>query len=194
MVSTTPDLIVVGAGAAGLSAAIKVARSGFRRDCRSAESHRRTHVHAARSSWHARMELGTEFIHGLPPEIWKPLETHRSDIAEVVGEPWCSVNGRLARCNFFSSVESILEKMNCRGNEESLLSFLDRRFPESASSKKQEMRRRALAYVTGFSAADPNRVGVHWLVQSMRRKTLEATAPSDRRTATMTSLISSGRN
>ena len=30
------------------------------------------------------------------------------------------------------------------------------------------LRERALAYVTGFDAADPDRVGVHWLVEGMR--------------------------
>ena len=169
MVSPTPDLIVVGAGAAGLSAAIKVARSGFSVEIVEARSRIGGRMFTQRDPvWKVPIELGAEFIHGLPPEIWKPLEAHRSDVTEVVGEPWCSINGRLSRCNFFSSVESILGKMNCRGNDESFLSFLDRRFPDSTSSKKQEARRRALAYVTGFNAANPDRVGVHWLVQSMR--------------------------
>src|SRR5580658_1071564 len=169
MVSTMPDLIVVGAGAAGLSAAVKVARSGFSVHTVEARSRIGGRMFTLRDPvWQVPIELGAEFIHGLPPEIWKPLEKQQSDIAEVVGEPWCSINGQLSRCSFFSSVESILEKMNCRGSDESFLSFLDRRFPDSTASKKQEARRRALAYVTGFNAADPGRVGVHWLVQSMR--------------------------
>jgi monoamine oxidase len=170
MVSALPDLIVVGAGATGLSAAVKVARAGFSVEIVEARSRIGGRMFTLRDPvFDAPIELGAEFIHGLPPEIWKPLEARQSNIAEVVGEPWCSVNGELSRCKFFSSVERILEKMNCRGNDESFLSFLDRRFPDSpANSKKQEARRRALAYVTGFNAADPNRIGVHWLVQSMQ--------------------------
>jgi monoamine oxidase len=168
-VSTMPDLIVVGAGAAGLSAAVKVAGSGFSVQIVEARNRIGGRMFTLRDPvWQVPIELGAEFIHGVPPEIWKPLETHHSEIAEVIGEPWCSVNVQLSKCNFFSSVESILEKMNCRGNDESFLSFLDRRFPASANWEKQEARRRALAYVTGFNAADPDRVGVHWLVQSMR--------------------------
>jgi monoamine oxidase len=169
MASTTPEVIVVGAGAAGLSAAIKVARSGFSVQIVDARSRIGGRMYTLREPvLKIPIELGAEFIHGLPPETWKPLERHHADIAEVVGEPWCSINGRLSMCKFFSSVESILEKMNCRGNDESFLSFLDRRFPASTNAKKQEARRRALAYVTGFNAANPNSVGVHWLVQSMR--------------------------
>jgi hypothetical protein len=48
--------------------------------------------------WQAPIELGAEFIHGLPPEIWKPLKKHQAGIAEVTGEPWCSVRGQLFRC------------------------------------------------------------------------------------------------
>jgi monoamine oxidase len=169
MVSTTPDLIVVGAGAAGLSAAIKVARCGFSVQIVEARSRIGGRMCTVRDPvWKVPIELGAEFIHGLPPELWKPLERCQSDIAEVIGEPWCSLNGRLSRCKFFSSVESILNKMHCRGKDESFLNFLDRRFPESTSSRKQEARKRALAYVSGFNAADPNKVGVHWLVESMR--------------------------
>jgi monoamine oxidase len=169
MVSTRPDLLVIGAGAAGLSAAVKVARSGFSVLIVEARSRIGGRMFTLRDPvWKVPIELGAEFIHGLPPELWKPLERHQSEIAEVMGEPWCSLNGRLSRCKFFYSVESIFKKMNCRGKDESFLNFLDRRFPESTSSTKQEARRRALAYVTGFNAADPNKVGVHWLVESMR--------------------------
>jgi monoamine oxidase len=170
MVSTTPDLIVVGAGAAGLSSAVKVAGLGFSVQIIEARNRIGGRMFTLRDPvWKVPIELGAEFIHGLPPELWKPLEGHQSDIAEVAGEPWCSVNGQLSKCEFFSSVESILKTMNCRGKDESFLNFLDRRFPNlNASSNKQEARRRALAYVTGFNAANPDRVGVHWLVQNMR--------------------------
>ena len=100
-----PDLIVVGAGAAGLSAAIGVARSGSSVQIIEARSRIGGRIFTQRDPvWKVPVELGAEFIHGLPSEIWKPLEAHHSDIAEVAGEPWCSVNGELSRCKFFSSV------------------------------------------------------------------------------------------
>jgi monoamine oxidase len=164
------DLIVVGAGAAGLSAAVKVARAGFSVQIVEARNRIGGRMFTLCDPvWQAPIELGAEFIHGRPPEIWKPLQRQQSSLEEVVGEPWCSANGRLSRCKFFSSVDGILAKMNCRGKDESFLSFLDRRFPDSTTnSKKREARRRALSYVTGFNAAEADRVGVHWLVQSMR--------------------------
>jgi monoamine oxidase len=164
-----PDLIVVGAGAAGLSAAVQVARAGFCVVILEARDRIGGRMFTLRDPvWQVPIELGAEFIHGLPPEIWKPLKRHQVEIAEVTGEPWCSAKSRLSRCSFFSSVDSILEKMNKRGADKSFLSFLDHHFPPIANSKRQEARRRALSYVTGFNAADPNRIGVRGLVQSMR--------------------------
>jgi monoamine oxidase len=164
------DLIVVGAGAAGLSAAVKVARAGFSVQILEARDRIGGRIFTLCDPlWQVPIELGAEFIHGRPPEIWKPLETKQPDIAEVIGEPWCSADGRLSRCKLFSSVDGILEKMNCRGKDESFLSFLNRRFSGSTgNAKEQETKRRALSYVTGFNAADADRVGVHWLVRSLR--------------------------
>jgi monoamine oxidase len=168
--SNTPDVIVIGAGAAGLTAAVELGRSGLS-----------VTILEARDRIGGRMftqqdpvsklpiEFGAEFIHGLPPEIWEPLQARNVGISEVAGEQWCLQKNRLSNCEFFSPLEEILKKMDASSADESFLSFLDRSFPESPRNpERQEARRRALAYVTGFNAADPERVGVHWLVKGMR--------------------------
>lgn len=114
------------------------------------------------------IEFGAEFIHGLPPEIWEPLQAGNVKIEEVSGEPWCFQKGRLCGCDFFSEVDDILKKMDDGSADESFLSFLKRCCDPKNDPKKQAAYERALAYVTGFNAADPDRVGVHWLVKGMR--------------------------
>ena len=117
----------------------------------------------------APIALGAEFIHGFPPEIWQPLESRKVTITEVMGDQWCFQKGGLSTCDLFSEVDAILKKMDAHSPDESFLNFLERQFPESKISPKQrKAKRRALSYVTGFNAADPNRVGVHWLVQGMQ--------------------------
>ena len=54
--------------------------------------------------------------------------------------------------------------MNDAGPDESFASFLKR----CCADASQETRQRALAYVSGFNAADPAQVSVHWLVRQMR--------------------------
>ena len=117
----------------------------------------------------APIELGAEFIHGRPAEVWKPLQQVGIKITEVEGQNWCVSNQRLSPCSFFSQIDEILNKMDDSLSDESFLEFLDRCFPNPGNDpKREEARQRALGYVTGFNAADPSLVGVHWLVQGMR--------------------------
>jgi monoamine oxidase len=53
--------------------------------------------------------------------------------------------------------------------DESFLSFMERCFPNpSRGSRLAEAKDWATDYVSGFNAADPNLVGVHWLVAGIR--------------------------
>src|SRR5215469_682297 len=164
------QVVIIGAGAAGLAAACKLGESGFSVVLLEARDRIGGRIFTRREpGCAAPIELGAEFIHGLPPEIFGPLEHTGADIVEVEGQSWCVSNGQLGPCRFFSQVDSILEKMDDSLPDESFLDFLNRRFPNPQHDPKQEeARRRALGYVSGFNAADPDRVGVHWLARGMR--------------------------
>lgn len=116
----------------------------------------------------APIELGAEFIHGRSPEIWDPLEQANIKINEVDGEYWCVSEGRLSECEFFEEVDSILEKMDDSVPDESFSAYLARHIGKPTTRRQREVQRRATSYVSGFNAADPDLVGVHWLVQGMR--------------------------
>jgi monoamine oxidase len=168
--SRIPDVIVIGAGAAGLAAASELGRAGLSVAILEARDRIGGRMFTLRDPlYQAPIELGAEFIHGLPPEIWQPLQARNITVTEVTGEPWCFHEGRLSTCEFFSQVDDILEQMDARSPDESFLSFLKRCCKESKGNPEhRKAEERALAYVTGFNAADPDRVGVHWLVQGMR--------------------------
>ncbi len=161
-------VIVIGGGIAGLAAAGKLGHAGISVVVLEARDRLggRILTHRDPDSG-APIEFGAEFIHGFPPEIWEPLQNAGSTITEVEGQNWCVSQRRLSPCNFFSQIESILGEMDDSLPDESFLAFLERCFP-SPSPKTQEAKQRALAYVTGFNAADPAQDGVHWLVQGMR--------------------------
>lgn len=164
-------VVIIGAGLAGLAAVSKLGGAGLSVVILEARDRIGGRIFTQRvPGLDVPIELGAEFVHGMPPEISKPLRNAGAELLEVEGDNWCVSGGQLRSCDFFSEVESILEKMDDSEPDESFLSFLERCFPTASSGdhKLEEAKRRALAYVTGFNAADPSLVGVHWLVREMR--------------------------
>lgn len=164
------DVVVVGAGIAGLAAAAALSKAGISVLVIEARNRIGGRIFTEIDPVHQfPIELGAEFIHGSPPEIWAPLNERKIRITKVEGDEWCVNRGKVAPCDFFGSVDQILQKMDDRSPDESFQNFLDREFPaQRADAKLQDARERATGYVSGFNAADPTLVSVHWLVKEMR--------------------------
>lgn len=159
------DVIVIGAGAAGLTAAAELAESGLSVLVLEARDRIGGRIFTLNDvGQQFPVELGAEFIHGRPPEILDVLHHAKIPIVEVDGENWCAQDGRLTSCDFFSEVDEILHRMNDDEPDESFGSFL-RRCCADASERAKE---HALRFVAGFNAADPTLVSVHWLVHQSR--------------------------
>ncbi len=162
----SPDVLILGAGAAGLSAAIDLARAGLRVEVLEARNRIGGRMFTQHDpTLNHPIELGAEFVHGLPPEIWLPLQQNNVQATEVAGDLWCSINDKLQPCNFFAQAEKILSAMDDRSPDESFLDFLARRFP---GCEHEDAKQWATGYVTGFNAADPAQVSVYWLVHNNR--------------------------
>ena len=162
------DVLVIGAGIAGLAAASELTQSGQSVLLLEARDRVGGRIWTKRDgSSTDPIELGAEFIHGLPPEIWEPLQRAHIEVIEADGDSWCK-NGDLTPCSFFEQIQKILKKMSDGSADESFLDFVERCCSDRLDSAQQDAKKRALAYVTGFNAADPKQVGVHWLVKSMR--------------------------
>jgi len=163
------DVIVIGAGAAGMAAALELAAAGLSVSILEARDRIGGRIFTQRDRFvDTPIELGAEFIHGLPPEIWRLLQKRKVPITEVSGDNWCVGETGLSRCDFFSQVDAVLQKMDDRSEDESFVDFLERQFPSKDDPKQKEVKRRALDYISGFNAADPALVSVHWLVREMR--------------------------
>jgi monoamine oxidase len=167
----SPQVLIVGAGAAGMAAGVELAQAGVAVQILEARDRIGGRMFTKHdSSINAPVELGAEFIHGSPPEICRLLQEQNIRISEVNGDTWCLERGGLGTCDWFSEVGEILARMDNRAPDESFLGFLQRCFPDSndESPQRKKAKQRAIAYVTGFNAADPAEVSVHWLVEEMR--------------------------
>ena len=161
-----PKVIVTGAGVAGLSAAVQLAHAGVQvliLEARERLGGRILTRHDPATK--AAVELGAEFIHGRPPEIWGLLRQHKLEAREMVGEDWCAGDGELCKCDFFPEVDEILDKLDDRAPDQSFLDFLASCCP---NPRQQESKKWALGYITGFHAADPGLISIHSLVKGMR--------------------------
>ena len=161
--SSNPDVIIVGAGAAGMAAAIELSRAGMKVLMLEARDRIGGRMFTVRDpDGELPIELGAEFVHGRPPEIWDRLRKTKVEPLEVIGEDWCARDGKLSPCDFFSAVEELLKKMDDRGPDESFLEFVRRNCPDPAEEETCNWARR---YITGFHAADPAEISVHSLVK-----------------------------
>ncbi|HET9107964.1 MAG TPA: NAD(P)/FAD-dependent oxidoreductase [Steroidobacteraceae bacterium] len=163
------DVIVIGAGAAGLAAAAALSRSGC--SVRVVEARDRiggriwTRLEPGLA---APVELGAEFIHGDSPETYELLRRAGGSAVDTSGEHWSLIDGRLQRRteSLLGQVRGAFEAAEVlRQPDISLEAFLESR---PGRALPQEARAMARAFVSGFDAADPRLVSLHSVAEEWR--------------------------
>ena len=159
------EVIIVGAGAAGLAAASALGRQ--RSDVLVIEARDRTggRVYTQRGTDSSLpIELGADFIHGRAPETFRLVGEGGVDVYEFNGEDWHFRGGRLTRSGgFWSKVAQINAKLEkYRDRDISFAEFLAR----ECAQEDAEAVEAAQAFVEGFHAARTERVSVQSLLLS----------------------------
>lgn len=156
------DIIVIGAGAAGLAAAKEATQHGARvlvlegRD----RIGGRIHTLASPSAPFAT-ELGAEFVHGRPDSTWGLIRNLELSAYDVPFEHHERRHGRLAKADDFDArLEDAMRGLaKLRGPDVSFSNYLTR-------SRVSELKRStALDFVKGFDAADPERISARSLAK-----------------------------
>lgn len=152
------NIIIIGAGAAGLMAGRELARAGHRVtvvEARDRIGGRIWELDAGRFGY--RAEGGAEFIHGEAPvtkalvrEAGLTLVRGRRD-----GERWDKRGGKLSDVEEYApGFELLPEKLGALTQDLAIAQFLERNF---ADAKFAAMRRSILRMTEGYDAADPAR-------------------------------------
>jgi monoamine oxidase len=161
------DVIVVGAGAAGLAAALWLAERTVRVIILEARDRA-----GGRVRWRSvgsvvvPAELGAEYIHGAAPETTAYLHAAGLHAVETEAESWtCDAQGALRRADDDFDTGDIFERARALPEDESVDAFL-RRFENDPALR--ETARRARGFVEGFEAADPALASVRAIADELR--------------------------
>jgi len=178
MTHTTPhmtyDVIVLGAGIAGLAAARALAEAGLAVLVLEARPHVGGRMHTLHIPDHVSgiehaIELGAEFIHGRPPALLALLQEAGLAIYETAGEQLCFYDGSVQACpedNPEDSSDALLRGMGQAAEQSGDMSF-DAYLARSQATDQatDQARARARSYVEGFNAADASEIGIRGLVR-----------------------------
>jgi monoamine oxidase len=167
------DVVVIGAGASGLNAGRLLAQAGKRVVLLEARARIGGRIltlarPSKNSSRPIPIELGAEFVHGLPVASWSLLRQAALETYELAGSSFWYSAGRLVAGNEqLGHAERVLETMADTvlqaGFED--VSFADYLQGLSVDSMSAQAARN---YVEGFNAADQRRISVVSLAKQQR--------------------------
>jgi monoamine oxidase len=147
------DVVVVGAGVAGLTAARGLAEAGLSVVLLEAAERVGGRVHTVRlAGSNEPVEAGAEFVHGCPLELTALAEEARLALVEREGKFYSFENGRLGGAEWEDSAFDVLDELPEEG---------DRPFAEFLARRKlpEKIAKRVTDYVEGFNAADAKVIG-----------------------------------
>src|SRR5438067_13710862 len=104
------DVVIIGAGVAGLAAARRLSSAGRRVILLEARDRigGRIDTHRA-AGWPIPIEMGAEFVHGRPPETWDILRAAGAIAYDVPDTHWHFNHGKLRRlADFWDRLHTVL--------------------------------------------------------------------------------------
>jgi monoamine oxidase len=147
------DVVVIGAGIAGLATARGLAETGLRVELLEAAERVGGRVHTIRiAGSDLPVELGAEFVHGRPQELIALIEEAGLTLFERDGEFYSYENGQVKRSDWEDTAFDVLDRLPDQGDQPFAQFRAEQNLSEKAST-------RVTNYVEGFNAADANIIG-----------------------------------
>lgn len=160
------DVVVVGAGAAGLLAARELQRAGARVRVLEARARVGGRILTRRPvGTDLPIELGAEFLHGDAPLTRALLDEYGLSHVAGTGAAWRASAGRVTRApDHFRRVGRVLARIDTGRADESFAAFIARTGTAGAAAAS---RRDAIRFIEGFHAADAERISAHSVAQGV---------------------------
>lgn len=161
------DVILIGAGVAGLAAAIELHRAGLSFVILEARTRAGGRVFTVDSSAGHKIELGAEFLHGAVPELVDRLEAASLKYVQARDDHLALSDGKLIDADqYFENTLNILEQMGRRsaGADTTFAEFSNELLKEKP--ELQDSIQQAKGYVEDLNACHADRVSIKWLAQA----------------------------
>ena len=162
------EIIVIGAGAAGLMAARQLARTGKSVVVLEARERIGGRIHTLREGrFSSYAEAGAEFIHGEVPLTLSVLQEAAVTYSKMAGQTWAIRQGELTKGAFLSEGwEDLIDLLNGLKEDMTMKQFFDTHLRgRPFESLRQEVTR----FVEGYDAADVDKVSVFALRDEWRK-------------------------
>src|SRR5437773_10795228 len=129
------DVLIIGAGAAGLAAARQLSQTKHRVVL---EARDRTggRIHTIQQPGHPLpIELGAEFVHGKPPETWEIIRAAQLAASEVTEHHWHFFDDRLRDASeFWEDVDRVLGRLDENKPEQTFADFFKTCCPDAGAA------------------------------------------------------------
>ena len=152
-----PDVIIIGAGAAGLAAARKLCAAGQRVLILEARDRLGGRIHTIHpSGWPMPIDLGAEFIHGLPQETWEIVRADSLCAYDVPDTHWSIHDGKAEQTgDAWEKLQQVMGRLDRLGDRDMSFAQFIQQYAQDAEPRVRQL---ALSFVEGFDAADTNLV------------------------------------
>ena len=157
------DVVVVGAGAAGLNAARRLAEAGRRVVVLEGRDRIGGRIYTHRApELPCPVELGAEFLHGDAQISRRLLREAGVDVVDVDPDQWEARDGRIEQSDLWRDVQRIMRRLDeDREPDRSFAEFLGAQGDEFAGEAVESAR----AFVEGFHAAELDRISERALAE-----------------------------
>ncbi|TGE28122.1 flavin monoamine oxidase family protein [Hymenobacter metallicola] len=151
-----PDILIIGAGAAGLMAARHLTRAGRRVLVLEARNRPGGRVHTfSDASFSGPTEAGAEFLHGEVALTQELLQAAATPLHDTAGLTYEVEQGRVKTADtFLDDMPLLLEKLHALPHDLPLAEFLTRYFP---AEEYRDLRDTVTRFAEGYDAADASR-------------------------------------